>query len=56
MAKDLRKMTVTKCPTYGEFFERFMRGIHKRMGEITRPDRALSLSLMMELQRMLEGE
>jgi hypothetical protein len=56
LAKDVRKMTVTKCPTYGEFFERFMRGMHKRMGEITRPDRALSLELMLELQTMLEQE
>jgi ribosomal protein S10 len=56
LAKDVRKMTVTKCPTYGEFFERFMRGMHKRMGEITRPDRAISLDIMLELQRMLEME
>ncbi len=56
LAKDVRKMTVTKCPTYGEFFERFMRGMHKHMGEITRPDRALSVELMLELQRMLEQE
>ena len=56
LAKDVRKMSVTKCPTYREFFERFMRGMHKRMGEITRPDRAISLALMLELQRMLEQE
>jgi len=56
LAKDVRKMTVTKCPTYGEFFERFMRGMHKRMGEITRPDRAISFDIMLELQRMLEME
>jgi hypothetical protein len=49
LAKDVRKMTVTKCPTYGEFFERFLRGMHKCMGEISRPDRALSLELMLEL-------
>ncbi len=29
MAKDTRKLVVTKCPTYGEFFERFVRGLHK---------------------------
>jgi hypothetical protein len=56
LAKDIRKMTVTKCLMYGEFFERFMRGMHKRMGEITRPDRALSLNIMLELQRLLEQE
>jgi hypothetical protein len=38
MAKDTRKLAVTKCPTYGTSFEKFMKGCHKRMGEITRPD------------------
>lgn len=56
MAKDTRKMSVTKCPTYGEFFERFMRGMHKRMGEISRLDRALSLDVLLEICRILERE
>jgi hypothetical protein len=56
MAKDTRKLTVTKCPTYGEFFERFTRGMHKRMGEIVRPDRALSLELMIAICQVLEAE
>jgi hypothetical protein len=43
MAKDTRKLMVTKCPTYGEFFERFVKGMHKRMGEIVKPDRALRM-------------
>jgi hypothetical protein len=38
MAKDTRKLVVTKCPTYGEFFERFVKGMHKRIGEIVKPD------------------
>lgn len=56
LAKDTRKLVVTKCPTYGEFFERFMRGLHKRMGEIVRPDRALSLDLMKEIMVQLERD
>ncbi len=56
LAKDTRKLLVTKCPTYGEFFERFMRGLHKRMGEIVRPDRALSLDLLKEIMTQLERE
>ncbi len=56
LAKDTRKLTVTKCPTYGEFFERFMRGLHKRMGEIVRPDRALGLDLLKEIMSQLEQE
>ncbi len=56
MAKDTRKLIVTRCPTYVEFFERFARGMHKRMGEIVRPDRAQSLELMLAICRILEDE
>jgi hypothetical protein len=54
MAKENRKMAVTRCVTYGEFFERFIRGAHKRMGDIVKPDRALSLILLHELMLQLE--
>ncbi len=49
MAKDTQKLVVTKCPTYGELFECFMRGLHKRMGEIVSPDQTNSLELMVEI-------
>lgn len=42
MAKDTRKLSVTKCPTYGPWFEKIMHGCHKNMGEIVHPERALS--------------
>jgi hypothetical protein len=56
MAKDTRKLTVTKCPTYGTWFEKFMKGCHKRMGEITRPDRALSSTILLEILKHLNEE
>jgi len=56
MAKDVRKLTVTECPTYGDWFEHFMRGMHKRMGEISRPDRALGLDVLKEIFCWLERE
>lgn len=56
IAKETRKMAVTECITFGEFFERFIRGVHKRMGDIVKPDRALSLVLMHELMGQLEME
>jgi hypothetical protein len=56
MAKDTRKLGVTKCPTYGAWFEKFMRGCHKRMGEIVKPDRALSAVILMEIFKILESE
>jgi hypothetical protein len=56
MAKDTRKLMVTKCPTYGVWFEKFMKGCHKRMGEIVRPDRALSTAILLEILRLLNME
>jgi hypothetical protein len=56
MAKDMHKLVVTKCLTYGEFFERFMKGLHKRMGEVVRPDRALPLDVLIQICRILENE
>jgi len=49
MAKDTRKLQVTKCPTYSDFFERFNKGLHKRMGDIVRLDRALSHPILKEI-------
>jgi hypothetical protein len=52
MAQNTTRIWVTACPSYGYWFERFMRGVHKRMGEEVRPDFALSVSV---LRRMLGG-
>jgi len=56
MAKDTKKLMVTKCPTYGLWFEKFMKGCHKRMGEIVRPDRALSTTILLEILQALNSE
>jgi hypothetical protein len=56
MAKDTRKLTVTNCPMYGEFFKRFVRGMHKRMGEIMKQDRALSLDILFVIFQALEQD
>lgn len=56
MAKDAKKMTVTKCKTHGEFFERFVRGAQKRMGDIVKPDRSLSLPILHVIMDILEQE
>jgi hypothetical protein len=49
MAKDTMKTFVTKCPTYCLWFERFVKGMHSRMGDDTRPDVAISVELMKAL-------
>jgi hypothetical protein len=56
MAKDTQKMSVTNCPTYGLWFEKFMHGCHKRMGEVVRPDRALSSAILLQILILLETE
>ncbi len=56
MAKDTRKLVVTKCPTYEDFFQRFVRGLHKRMGDITRQDKALAQPILKEIFTQLEDE
>lgn len=38
MAKEKNKLTVSESRTHCKFFERFVRGAHKRMGDIVKPD------------------
>jgi hypothetical protein len=56
MAKDTRKLQVTKCPTYSSFFERFCHGMHKRMGDIVRPERAVSHDIIKAIMADLERD
>jgi hypothetical protein len=56
MAKDMRKLMLTKCPTYGTWFEKFTRGMHKRMGDIVKPDKALALEILHEIMKLLEDD
>jgi hypothetical protein len=49
MARDTMKTFVTKCPTYCLWFERFVKGMHSRMGDDTRPDVAISIEVMISL-------
>jgi hypothetical protein len=44
----------SSSPTYSEWFERFKIGCHKRMGDDIRPDRALSIEVMLEYQQHYE--
>ena len=46
LAKDTTKIFVTKCPGYCLWFERFVRGMHSRMGDIRKPDAAISSLVM----------
>ena len=56
MAKDTKKLQVTKCPTYSDFFDCFNKGLHKRMGDIVKPDRAISMDFLLEILKQVEND
>eukprot|EP00980_Cylindrotheca_fusiformis_P003587 scaffold795_cov113-Cylindrotheca_fusiformis.AAC.4 len=56
MAYETTKMYSTACPTYGYWFDRFVAGCHKRMGDATVTDRALSKLIYWELLKDLERD
>ena len=54
LARDTMKIYVTQCPGYCLWFERFVRGMHSRMGDDRRPDAAISSSVMHEVMKRVE--
>lgn len=56
MSNGVKKLTITNCPTYGDWFTRFNKGCHKRMGDVVCPDRALSVPIVIEFLRQLDLE
>jgi hypothetical protein len=56
MAYEISKTYETHCPTYGYWFERFILGCHKRMGDMVVSDFALSVEIFRELLAGLEED
>ena len=54
LARDTMKIFVTRCPSYSLWFERFIRGMHSRMGDDRRPDAAISNEVMHEVMKRVE--
>ena len=54
MAKDAKKTYMTNWTMYGLWFECFMHGMHKQMGEVVKPDLAISIEVMLALVEDLE--
>ena len=52
MARDTRKTYVTSCPSYSLWFERFIFGMHKRMGDVVHQDKAVTLDVV---HKVIEG-
>jgi hypothetical protein len=56
MAFETNKLYKTTCRTYRYWFERFILGCHKRMGDIVVSDYSLSKALYMELMLQVEED
>jgi hypothetical protein len=54
VVRDMAKSFHSTCPSHGEFFERFSKGLHERMGDKVRQDMGISIELMHELMRRYE--
>jgi hypothetical protein len=54
--RNTSKLIQTSCPTFGEWFERFGLGLHKRMGDVVRQDRAVSVDVMRALMEEFEKD
>ena len=56
MAHETRRLFVTGCPTYSPWFDKFVVGLHKRMGDNPKKDKALSLRIVHVLMEQLEAD
>jgi hypothetical protein len=54
MMQGTTKLITSTYPTNGEWFERFMLGYHKRVGDVSRPDLAISIEVMVALMVRFE--
>ena len=50
------KLTTSNSPSDALWFERFMQGMHKRMGDYNLPDLAVSIEVMLKLQDFMEAD
>lgn len=54
--RGMTKLLESTSPSNALWFERFMEGMHKRMGDKSEPDLALSVELVLELLKRLREE
>ena len=54
MMRGTTKLMTSTCPTNGEWFKRFMLGLHKRAGDSSCPDLAVSIEVMLALMQCFD--
>jgi hypothetical protein len=56
MIKDMSKSYVTSNPVKSQWYERFMSGMHKRMGDSVKQDEAIGIEQMLALMEIFERD
>jgi hypothetical protein len=51
-----RKLITTDCPSNGSWFDRFMVGYYKQVGQLLVQDLAISIEVLLAVQQYLEGQ
>jgi hypothetical protein len=51
-----KKLLTTNCPSYGMWYDRFMVGFYKRVGELLVQDTAISIEILHAVQTNLEDD
>ncbi len=55
-AYERNKMFISSSVTHKFWFSRFMGGVHKRVGQVRKPDRVLTIDIIHAVDRILESE
>jgi hypothetical protein len=55
VVRDTAKMFSTTCPTHGDWFERFTKGMHERMGDKVKQDLGVTIEQMLALMDRYEA-
>jgi hypothetical protein len=56
MTREMSKSYVTSNPVKSQWYERFLVGMHKRMGDKVKQDEAISIKQMMALMKVFERD
>jgi hypothetical protein len=56
MVRDMMKSYVTTNPVKSQWYERFLNGMHKRMGDCVKQDEAISIEQMVALMEVFEDD
>jgi hypothetical protein len=55
-AYEKNKIWISDVATHSFWYSSFMTGIHKRVGDVRKQDKALTIEVVKSIQRILEGE